>query len=367
MFKDPQIKEKLDEINADISNLSAVFNEQKLSAEINELEKKMNEPNFWDDAKTASAIAKKTSFLKDKLKTFKSYFERASIINDLYKIVEADNNFDEDYEDCVNAFYKSIAEFRTKTLLGGEYDLNNAIITIKAGAGGTESMDWANMLYRMYLGYAAKNGLKTELTDFEEGNEAGYKSLEFRVVGDYAYGMLKNESGVHRLVRISPFDANKRRHTSFASVEVSPEVDDTTEININKNDLRIDTFRSSGAGGQHVNKTDSAIRITHLPTGIVVTCQNERSAIQNREQAFKILYSKLLSRALEEKQRAIDEKNSQLKKIEWGSQIRSYVFCPYTMVKDHRTNFETSDVAGVMNGDLNGFINEMIKLQNINN
>lgn len=254
-----------------------------------------------------------------------------------------------------------IEENTLSTLLNGEYDSCNAILRLHAGAGGTEAQDWASMLFRMYSMYCEKNNFKLKIIDSLDGDEAGLKSITFLVEGDKAYGYLKAEMGVHRLVRISPFDSNKRRHTSFASLEVMPEIDDTVEVDINPEDVRVDTYRSSGAGGQHVNKTDSAIRLTHYPTGIVVTCQNERSQIQNREMAFKVLKSKLIALKVEEREKNLKEIKGDLKKIEWGSQIRSYVFCPYTMVKDHRTNFETSDVDGVMNGNLKPFILDYLK------
>ena len=256
---------------------------------------------------------------------------------------------------------KEIEEIRLRTLLRGKYDSCDAILTLHAGAGGTEAQDWASMLYRMYSMYCEKNNFKIQIIDSLDGDEAGLKSITFLVEGDKAYGYLKAEMGVHRLVRISPFDSNKRRHTSFASLEVMPEIDETVEVEINPDDIRVDTYRSSGAGGQHVNKTDSAIRITHYPTGIVVTCQNERSQIQNREMAFKVLKSKLIALKVEEREKNLKEMKGDIKKIEWGSQIRSYVFCPYTMVKDHRTNFETSDVDGVMNGNLKPFILDYLK------
>lgn len=258
-------------------------------------------------------------------------------------------------------FGEYIEENTLTTLLNGEYDNCNAILTLHAGAGGTEAQDWASMLYRMYSMYCEKNNFKIQIIDSLDGDEAGLKSITFLVEGDKAYGYLKAEMGVHRLVRISPFDSNKRRHTSFASLEVMPEIDETVDVEINPDDIRVDTYRSSGAGGQHVNKTDSAIRITHYPTGIVVTCQNERSQIQNREMAFKVLKSKLIALKVEEREKNLKEIKGDIKKIEWGSQIRSYVFCPYTMVKDHRTNFETSDVDGVMNGNLKPFILDYLK------
>jgi len=263
--------------------------------------------------------------------------------------------------DKLKTFGEYIEENTLSTLLNGEYDNCNAILTLHAGAGGTEAQDWASMLYRMYSMYCEKNNFKIQVIDSLDGDEAGLKSITFLVEGDKAYGYLKAEMGVHRLVRISPFDSNKRRHTSFASLEVMPEIDETVDVEINPDDIRVDTYRSSGAGGQHVNKTDSAIRITHYPTGIVVTCQNERSQIQNREMAFKVLKSKLIALKVEEREKNLKEIKGDIKKIEWGSQIRSYVFCPYTMVKDHRTNFETSDVDGVMNGNLKPFILDYLK------
>ncbi len=256
---------------------------------------------------------------------------------------------------------KEIESAKLETLLSGKYDNYNAILTLHAGAGGTEAQDWTDMLYRMYGMYAEKNGFKIKVLDVLDGDEAGIKSITFSVSGEYAYGYLKAEKGVHRLVRISPFDANSRRHTSFASVEVMPEIEEAPDITIRPEDLKVDTFRSSGAGGQHVNKTESAIRITHIPSGIIVACQTERSQMQNRETAMKMLYSKLVEKQESEEMEKLASIRGDIKKIEWGSQIRSYVFCPYTMVKDHRTNFETSDIQAVMNGDIQDFINEYLK------
>ncbi len=258
-------------------------------------------------------------------------------------------------------FSNYVEENTITTLLNGEYDSCNAILSLHAGAGGTEAQDWTQMLFRMYSMYCEKNGFEIRIIDSLDGDEAGLKSVTFVVEGDKAYGYLKAEMGVHRLVRISPFDANKRRHTSFASLEVMPEITEDVEVEVNPEDVRVDTYRSSGAGGQHINKTDSAIRLTHLPTGIVVTCQNERSQIQNREVAWRVLKSKLLALKLQEREKNLKEIKGEVKKIEWGSQIRSYVFCPYTMVKDHRTNFETSDVESVMNGNIKPFILDYLK------
>lgn len=261
----------------------------------------------------------------------------------------------------LTSFDKKQQALKIVTLLSGKYDACNAIMNIHAGAGGTEAQDWADMLYRMYKMYAEKNGYKLTVIDLLEGDEAGIKNINFIVEGDNAYGYLKAEKGIHRLVRISPFDANSRRHTSFASVEVMPELEEAGEIEIKPDELKIDTFRSSGAGGQHINKTESAIRITHIPTGIVVACQTQRSQIQNKEVAMKMLLSKLAEKQEREEMEHLASIKGEIKKIEWGSQIRSYVFCPYTLVKDHRTGCETSDIQAVMNGDIQEFLNNYLQ------
>ncbi len=276
------------------------------------------------------------------------------------EIEEDEETFEEITLDLVKA-EKKLEELRLKILLKGKYDSLNALLTLHAGAGGTEACDWTEMLYRMYIYYAEKNGYTITELDRLEGDEAGIKSVSFRVEGENAYGYLKAEKGVHRLVRISPFDSNKRRHTSFASLEVMPEIIDDEEIKVNAEDLKIDTYRSSGAGGQHVNKTDSAIRITHIPTGIVVACQNERSQTQNKEMAMRMLISKLIEKREAERLERDQTLHGEIKKIEWGSQIRSYVFCPYTLVKDHRTGFEETNVDFVMNGNIQAFINDYLK------
>jgi len=273
----------------------------------------------------------------------------------------SDDSEDENIIAEMKRLTHEIEQLRLQTLLKGKYDANNAILTLHAGAGGTEAQDWASMLYRMYNRYAEREGFVVKELDRLDGDEAGIKAVTFMVSGENAYGYLKAEKGVHRLVRISPFDANARRHTSFASLEVMPEIEEAPDITIRPDDLKIDTFRSSGAGGQHVNKTESAIRITHIPSGIIVACQTERSQVQNKETAMKMLYSKLVEKQELEEMEKLASIRGDVKKIEWGSQIRSYVFCPYTMVKDHRTNFETSDVQAVMNGDIQGFINEYLK------
>jgi peptide chain release factor 2 len=304
-----------------------------------------------------------------KLKTLKSQLEKYNEIiskwDDLYTlcqlaIEEEDESVISEIENDFKEFKKEYEDLKIHTLLTGPYDKNNAILTLHAGAGGTEAQDWAQMLLRMYTRWAERKGFKVTVLDCLDGDEAGIKSVTIQVEGENAYGYLKAERGVHRLVRISPFDAGGRRHTSFASLDVIPELSDEIEVDINPEDIRIDTYRSSGAGGQHVNKTESAVRITHLPTGIVVTCQNERSQHQNKDTAMKMLKSKLMAlKEREQKEKIEDLKGVQME-IAWGSQIRSYVFCPYTMVKDHRTNYEESNVDSVMDGNLDGMINSYL-------
>lgn len=274
--------------------------------------------------------------------------------------LEEDSSLEKDLENRLNEVEQKLEDFKIDTLLNGKYDSYNAIMTLHSGAGGTEAQDWTQMLFRMYTMYADKKGYDVTVLDELAGDEAGIKSITFLVSGENAYGYLKCEKGVHRLVRISPFDAGARRHTSFASVEVMPEIEDAPEIEIKPEDLKVDTFRSSGAGGQHINKTESAIRITHIPTGIVVSCQTERSQIQNRETAMKMLYSKLVEKQEAEEMEKLSSIKGEIKKIEWGSQIRSYVFCPYTLVKDHRTGYETSNIEDVMNGNIQPFINDYL-------
>ena len=301
--------------------------------------------------------------LKGKVEKFKKIENEVTNLKDLTELANM-----EDDEEVAKEILKStkqlegdLENLQLETLLSGKYDRNNAILTLHPGAGGTESQDWAEMLYRMYTRWATKKGYEVKELDYLEGEEAGIKSVTFEVVGENAYGYLKGEMGVHRLVRISPFDAGGRRHTSFASLEVLPEITDDIQIDINPDDLRVDTYRASGAGGQHINKTSSAVRITHIPTNIVVACQSERSQIQNRETAMKMLKSKLLNLKEKEQKETIEELKGIQKDIAWGSQIRSYVFCPYTLVKDHRTNYEVGNVESVMDGDLDGFIEAFLK------
>lgn len=320
------------------------------------------EPDFYSDQARVSEIGKKYKQSEGKIELVKNLENKFGDIDTLIEFCEMGE--DEMYEDLktrIADLAAKMEEIKIQTLLKGKYDNNNAIVNIHAGAGGTEAQDWTDMLTRMYTMYANKEGFDFKVLDILPGDDAGIKNITFLISGENAYGFLKAEKGVHRLVRISPFDANSRRHTSFASVEVMPEIDEAPEIQIRPEDLKVDTYRSSGAGGQHVNKTESAIRITHVPTGIVVSCQTERSQIQNRETAMKMLYSKLVEKQEAEEMEKLANIKGEIKKIEWGSQIRSYVFCPYTLVKDHRTGYETSNVQAVMDGDIQPFINDYLR------
>ncbi len=328
-----------------------------------EKERLLQLPEIYTDLAKSQQISKDIASLSNKVLAFD---KAEKTINDALEIIELANEENDEtvldeIENDLSSIEKTIEEMRLATLLKGKYDKLNALLTLHAGAGGTEACDWTEMLYRMYMYYAEKNGYTLTELDRLEGDGAGIKSVSFKIEGNSAYGYLKAEKGVHRLVRISPFDANKRRHTSFASLEVMPEIQDEGEIKVNPDELKIDTYRASGAGGQHVNKTDSAIRITHLPTGIVVACQNERSQTQNKEMAMRMLISKLIEKREAERLERDQDIKGEIKKIEWGSQIRSYVFCPYTLVKDHRTGFENSDVNSVMNGNIQPFINDYLK------
>ena len=323
----------------------------------------MGSPGFWDDTERAQKISAKASGVESRIKHYESLNTRADDIEVLMELAEEAD--DEGMAEEIRAEFDSLKDdletLRLQTLLTGEYDGCNCILSLHAGAGGTEAQDWTQMLYRMYTRFCERMGFAVKLLDLLEGDEAGIKSVTFEVTGDYAYGYLKSERGVHRLVRISPFDANARRHTSFASLDVSPIIEDDGDIEIRPEDLRIDTYRASGAGGQHVNRTDSAVRITHIPTGIVVQCQNERSQVQNKEMCFIWLRARLAELKEQQRQEQMGEIKGELKKIEWGSQIRSYVFQPYTMVKDHRTGYEAGDVNAVMDGKLEGFVTSYLQ------
>ena len=327
------------------------------------LENQTTNPNFWENSKNSSKVLKRINEIKNKVEQFKRTKNEAVNLAEILELLkqDSDEDLEKELQNGIQLLNKDVEKLEISTLLSGKYDINNAIITLHPGAGGTEAQDWVEMLYRMYCRWASAHNYNIEELDYLQGDEAGIKSVTFLVSGDYAYGYLKGEQGVHRLVRISPFDAGGRRHTSFASVEVLPEISEDVEVDINADDLRIDTYRSSGAGGQHINKTSSAVRITHIPTNIVVACQTERSQIQNRETAMKMLKSKLLHLKEKEHKETIDELKGIQMDIAWGSQIRSYVFCPYTLVKDHRTNYEVGNVESVMNGELDEFINSYLK------
>jgi peptide chain release factor 2 len=340
-------------------SLDLELKEQK----IEELERKMEEPGFWDDAEKAQAQMKELGGLKDDRDTYNKLISDKEDMETLIEMgyEENDASVIPEIGDMLEAFKAEFDAIRIKTLLSGEYDKCNAIIKLNAGAGGTEAMDWCGMLYRMYTRWAESKGFSIEELDFLEGDEAGVKSVTFQVNGENAYGYLKSEKGVHRLVRISPFNANGKRQTSFVSCDVMPDIEDDIDIEVKDDDIRIDTYRSSGAGGQHINKTSSAIRITHFPTGIVVTCQNERSQHMNKDKAMQMLKAKLFMLAQEEKAAKLSGIRGEVTDIAWGNQIRSYVMQPYTMVKDHRTNEERSQVNDVLDGEIDPFINAYLK------
>ncbi len=352
-------------LHPDIEKLYNALGIEEIKKEISELEKETTAPDFWDDSTKSQKTLQRISYLKNKIN---NYNELKSMYEDAYTFTELANE-EEDInllEECQQEYEKvknKIENLTLSTLLTGEYDNNNAILTFHSGAGGTEAQDWVEMLYRMYSRWGEKHGYKVKMLDCLDGDEAGIKSASVLVEGINAYGFLKSEAGVHRLVRISPFDSSGRRHTSFASLEVMPEIEDDIEIEISPDDIKMDVFRSSGAGGQHINKTSSAVRLTHLPTGIVVACQNERSQHQNRELAMKMLKSKLLEIKEREHLEKIEDIKGVQKEIAWGSQIRSYIFMPYTLVKDHRTGFEIGNINSVMDGELDGFINAYLSLK----
>ena len=326
--------------------------------EIEGLDKKTMEADFYSDMESAGKVMQRIKGLKNKLERYENLYSEWEDLTVLVALAieEQDASVLGEVKSGFSHLEQDLNSMKLETLLSGKYDASNAILTLHAGAGGTEAQDWCEMLYRMYTRWAERRGFKTETIDFLDGEEAGIKSVTFRIEGLNAYGYAKCEKGVHRLVRISPFDSSGRRHTSFASLDVMPEIDDDIEININPEDLKVDTYRASGAGGQHINKTESAIRITHIPTGVVVTCQNERSQHKNRDMAMKMLKSKLVEIAEREQKERIEDLKGVQMEIGWGSQIRSYVFHPYSMVKDHRTSFETGNTGAVMDGDLDGFI-----------
>ncbi|MCI9414361.1 MAG: peptide chain release factor 2 [Clostridiales bacterium] len=363
MLQFEELRLRLEGLKPDIDDLAAALGVDRMKKETQELDEKAAAEGFWDDMENAQKILQRASALKAKLADYDTLVGQ---YHDALTMIElADEEGDESLlDECtadVNRVQTSMESQRLTTLLSGEYDAKNAILTFHAGAGGTEAQDWAEMLYRMYTHWAERHGCKYKILDYLDGDEAGLKSASIEIEGLNAYGYLKGESGVHRLVRVSPFDSSGRRHTSFAALEVVPEIDDTVEVEIRPEDLKVDTYRSSGAGGQHVNKTESAIRITHIPTGIVVACQNERSQHQNREMAMRMLRSKLVEIKEREHYDKIEDIKGGQAQIAWGSQIRSYVFMPYTLAKDHRTGYEMGNITAVMDGDIDGFINAYLK------
>lgn len=357
---------QLENLKPEIDDLKDALNYDSMCEQVMKLEQQSTGENFWDDVENSQKVLQKISSLKSKIE---KYDKLVADYDDVYTLLELANEEEdlsllEESENSLNELKERLEDQRLLTLLSGEFDAKNAILTFHAGAGGTEAQDWVQMLYRMYCMWAQNHGYKVKLLDCLDGDDAGIKSASVLIEGEYAYGYLKSESGVHRLVRVSPFDASGRRHTSFASLEVIPEIDDTIKVDINPDDIKMDVYRASGAGGQHINKTSSAVRLTHIPTGIIVACQNERSQHQNREVAMKMLTSKLMEIKEREHLDKIEDIKGVQKEIGWGSQIRSYVFMPYTLVKDHRTNFEMGNVNAVMDGELDGFINAYLKSLN---
>ena len=356
---------RLESYQKEIADLGDALGIDMAVKEIATLEEQSAAEGFWDDLARSQKILQRISQLKSRVADYNALKQEYDDVHTLIELAneEEDESLLDEVCEGVNGVIEKADAMRLTTLLSGEYDAKNAILTFHAGAGGTEAQDWAEMLFRMYSHWAERHGFKAKTLDYLDGEEAGLKSAVVLVEGLNAYGYLKSEAGVHRLVRVSPFDSSGRRHTSFASLEVMPEITDDMNVEIRDEDIKVDTYRSSGAGGQHVNKTESAIRITHLPTGIIVACQNERSQHQNREVAMRMLKSKLVEIKEREHLEKIEDIKGEQKEIGWGSQIRSYVFMPYTMVKDHRTGFEVGNIGAVMDGDLDGFMNAYLKAQ----
>ena len=356
-----EVKQTLKEAENQAKDIALLLNVEKLEKDIENIESKTYENTFWDDHQKAQQIIEKLKMLKQKLKLYYDVLEQLEDVALSCELLEMGEEIE--VESLMASLKDKLTELETEVYLSEEYDRFNAIVEVHPGAGGTESQDWASMLYRMISRYAEQNNFSIELNDYQDGLEAGLKSVTMTISGINAYGILKSESGVHRLVRISPFDASGRRHTSFASINIIPEIDDTISVELDESDLKIDTYRSSGAGGQSVNTTDSAVRITHLPTKLTVTCQNERSQIKNRERALTILKGKLYQKELEKQKETLSSLKSGNQSIDFGSQIRSYVMHPYSMVKDHRTNIETGNVQKVLDGDLSSFTHAYLKFR----
>lgn len=362
---DYETHKAFEEAKQTLSDLSESLDLEGRKKRIAEIDAIISAPDFWNNPEGGQAIMQEKKRLESKVDHYNSLTGKMDDLEVMIELAKEENDADleQDIVDTLADISKDLDAFELETILNGEYDDNNAILSIHPGAGGTESQDWAEMLYRMYVRWAERHGYKVDVLDYLDGDEAGIKSVTLMISGENAYGYLKSEKGVHRMVRISPFDASGRRHTSFTAVEVMPEVENDTTIEIDDKDLKVDTYRSSGAGGQHVNKTESAVRITHIPTGIVVQCQNERSQIQNRATAMKMLTSRLVEEKIKQQEAEIARLQGEQQDIGWGSQIRSYVFHPYTLVKDHRTNYEKGNVNAVMDGDIDEFINAWLKQQ----
>ncbi len=339
-----------------IKKCGGIFDKNKILDSIEKLQEKTTEQKFWEDNQSAQNILKKISSFENELKMWNDLDDQHGEVESYLELIDEGEDVTDDAQEALDSFRNFIEKVQIRKLLNGRDDHRNAILTIHPGAGGTESQDWASMLFRLYSRWCERTGYKTKILDYQDGDEAGLKDVSIEVSGDYVYGNLKAERGVHRLVRISPFDSNSKRHTSFASVFIFPLIDDDVEIIIEDKDIRIDTYRASGAGGQHVNKTDSAVRMTHIESGIVVQCQNERSQLKNKNTALKMMKARLYQQKMEEIAASQNHLTEQKKEIGWGSQIRSYVFHPYNLVKDHRTKYETSNIQSVMDGDIDNFI-----------
>ena len=365
MIDQEKMAQDLQKLRGTVEKAADALHLDNLAEELAELKEEMNAPEFWNDLERSTSVNRKVSQIEGKMNRVARLRSRADDVEAMLLLLseEEDEDIGAECEEELESLSKDADALQLETLMRGEYDNCNVILSLHAGAGGTEAQDWTQMLYRMYTRYCERHGYKVTVNDLLDGDEAGVKSVTFTVEGENAYGFLRSERGVHRLVRISPFDANARRHTSFSSLDVAPVLTEDQDFEVNMEEVRIDTYRSGGAGGQHVNRTDSAVRMTHIPTGIVAQCQNERSQIQNREVCLRILKGRLLELRQREKEEQMADIKGEMKKIEWGSQIRSYVFQPYTMVKDHRTGFESGNIEDVMDGNLDGFITAYLKMQ----
>ena len=362
-----ELRVTMSDYRKDLKELYEVLGIEKAQARYDELQKQVADPDFYSDLENSQKVLQEVKSLENRINKYKKMEETLDDILTLIELTmeEGEEESNAELNEEADSFVKELESLKLASLLTGEYDSSNAILTFHAGAGGTEAQDWAEMLYRMYNRWAERHNFKAELLDYLDGDEAGLKSASIMISGDNAYGFLKSESGVHRLVRVSPFDSSGRRHTSFAALEVMPEIDDSMEVDIRPEDIKMDVFRASGAGGQHINKTSSAVRITHIPTGVVVQCQNERSQFQNKDKAMQMLKAKLYMLKQQANAEKLSDIRGDIKDIGWGSQIRSYVLQPYTMVKDHRTGFESGNVNAVLDGGLDGFISAFLKWESL--